>query len=242
MTGPIPKSSQKYADPAYWTKRDRAKGKKVRRALFISGYVLLGFTGAIVIYLNLQPYIGGMLFLGQSIGEQPLADFLTSIPILGGALGGVGYAVGVVAGILLWATIQLFEILGMLLFGTPDTLELLIAGLQGAEQMEIDDDDLPVVKRLKRQFNDLPHKWMRDVSLLGLAAYIVDFWLCFTFYPPVEGGLEMFFKAGLASDIDWGNAVLMAVTMFAVEGIVGVGLFLGKMQRWFTVTEVKVER
>lgn len=238
MTGPTRRTD--YTDPAYWTKRDRAKGKKARKALFITGYVLLGFTGAVIIWLNLQPYISGLLFLGESIGEQPLAAFLRGLPLIGPILAGLGSGLLILAGVALWATIQLFEILGMLLFNTPDTLELMIAGLQNSEQMAIDEDDLPAVKRLKRKFNDLPTKWMRDVVLLGLAAYIIDFAFCFFRYPPIEGGLQMFFQAGLASDIDWGNAVLMATTMFAVEGLIAIGLFLGKLQRWFFITEAKL--
>lgn len=169
--------------------------------------------------LNIQPYIRLVDLLVQSGGGSGL-QWLQSIPLVGWAVAKlVGLLTSFIA-VLMWATIQVLELLPRILRKDMGSILALVQGLQQIQWLHIGDEDHPFVARLKAQHNHMPIRAIQKASVIASIVYLFDFVLCCVAYPPIRGGFEalgLFLQAPTFSDIDVGNLLMVGVVLFAVE-------------------------
>jgi hypothetical protein len=151
---------------------------KVTRVVFIGGMVFL-------IIINAQPWMDLAKRIVPTLTTIPFIDSLVKIPFLGGWIQ--------------WAVREMTSILGMLLCGTVQIIEI-----------------MPMLKP-----ND------PILNKLRAAAYAIEFLVCFLRFPPYQGGTAAFIEDFGRWDsylIDWWNLVFFIVTMTGFEIAVKVAI------------------
>jgi hypothetical protein len=150
---------------------------RVTRVIFIGGMVFL-------VIINAQPWMELARKIVPTITTIPFLESLVRIPFLGGWIQ--------------WAVKEMTSILGLLLCGTIQIVEIMPML-----------NPSPVLKKLRA------------------AAYAIEFLVCFLRFPPYQGGTAAFledFGRWDAYLIDWWNLVFFIVTMTGFEIAVKVGL------------------
>lgn len=150
---------------------------RVTRVIFIGGMVFL-------VIINAQPWMELARKIVPTITTIPFLESLVKIPFLGGWIQ--------------WAVKEMTSILGLLLCGTIQIIEIMPML-----------NSSPVLKRLRA------------------VAYGIEFLVCFLRFPPYQGGTAGFledFGRWDAYLIDWWNLVFFIVTMTGFEIAVKVGL------------------
>lgn len=179
------------------------------------------------IVLNVTPYVEFIKWIFQPVTNSALVDGLLSIPLLGGAIIWFAGALTVIIGFLLWSLFQILELLPSMLTKDRETIETIIDRIDAQDYLTIKDSDLPLVAELKQRYNEMPTKFLVDARKAKVVAYVLDFLLCITQYPPIQGGIDriwVFLAAPSMADVDWLNLLFCAITLFTVEIL--YGLFL----------------
>ncbi|AKG21793.1 hypothetical protein [Calothrix sp. 336/3] len=189
--------------------------------------------------VNIKPYVDAVSALGLNvIGDTNL---LSKIPFLNGIGLALGIGIAGLTGFCLWATFQLIEVLPVILYNHPGFLEEVIKDADSQTKYAIKDNDDPTVQVLKKTYNTLPTAFLDNLSRIRLAAYTLDFLICFWKYSPVESGkITDFFYFVLTGQWDrilFLNLVLALITLFGVELGLNLLLWVGKLA--FTINRTQ---
>lgn len=188
---------------------------------------LLAVLG-LVIWLNIQPYIGMMNELLGNQGRHPLVIFIMSLPGIGWLLGFIKSIFLSVLGILLWGLFQIIELMPSII-NSNNGLKNMLFGLSQHRRIQVNQGDPLLVKQMKVKYNCKPQTWMRKAVLAASVAYLVDFAFCLFYYPPINGGMQnlsTFLLAPSADQIDFRNLTLALVTLFSVELAVWIFMWM----------------
>lgn len=202
------------------------RGRSPRRG--ITPQAIIKFTKVLLLIvavwfavLNIQPYIRLVELLVESGGGSGL-QWLQAIPLVGWAIAKVIGLLSSFIAVLMWAAIQILELLPRILRKDMGSILALVQGLQQVQWLHIADQDHPFIAHLKNQHNHMPIRAIQKASVISSIVYLFDFVLCCVAYPPIRGGFEslgLFLQAPTFSDIDVGNLLMVAVVLFAVEVI-----------------------
>jgi hypothetical protein len=153
---------------------------KVTRIIFIGGMIFL-------VIINAQPWIELARKIVPTITTIPFLSSLIKIPFLGGWVQ--------------WAVKEMVSILGLLLCGTIQIIEI----------MPMLYPNNPALKNLRA------------------IAYAIEFLVCFLRFPPYAGGVSAFWDDFGRWDsylIDWWNLAFFIITMTGFEVAVKVGIII----------------
>lgn len=151
---------------------------KVTRIIFVGGMIFL-------IIINAQPWIELARKIVPTITTIPFLSSLVKIPFLGGWVQ--------------WAVKEMVSILGLLLCGTIQIIEI----------MPMLQPNNSVLKNLRA------------------GAYAIEFLVCFLRFPPYVGGVSAFWEDFGRWDsylIDWWNLAFFIITMTGFELAVKLGI------------------
>jgi hypothetical protein len=218
----------------------RVRAGSLRQTGKVLQFLLL-VAAAVFIWLNVIPYHEIVQNFFAESSNFAIIEALTSIPLLGNLIGWViawlGGFLALTVAIVLWAILQILELLPRILMRDMDSIRLIIKGLERVNFLQIRDNDNEFIARLKQKHNELPMQWIRNAYWASAIAYISDFALCATHYPPINGGLErldIFLAAPTWADVDGYNLTALLLTLFAVEGIVIIYSWLHNMLKHFS--------
>lgn len=180
-------------------------------------------TGIIIsiILTNVKPYeiIATRYFAG--INYSDIAEFIKGIWVIGAIFGFILNFINFGFGFLLWAFIQILELIPMELMGHENFLDKNIQ--RGGRNHYADaKNDSWEVKIAKKMRNSLSTEVLRFLIILGVCIYVVDFFACLTVFPPVQGGGDVWKLLDIIqyqqfSKIDWGNIMRAVTTVGAVQ-------------------------
>jgi hypothetical protein len=175
------------------------------------GYFILG---------NVRPYIDftdSLLFQWQ---DTEIFQFLLKLPILGWFLGGGFALVGFAIGTILWAILQLAELLPTFLNDSPNLILQILARIKSWQKLDIKKKDSKIAAQLKQRYNAIPESTIEKANLARAVAYLLDGVICLNFYTPIEGGWENLGLMLTTNDWSYFRADqfgYIIVTLFAVE-------------------------
>lgn len=196
------------------------------------GLVVAGVWFAL---LNIQPYQKAVIFLSGGILKGVFATLNSDSGLR--AVITVSWIVGAV----LWVVIQIIEVLPLILFNHTGFLAYFIGASQSHKHYQIQESDDPTLKALKKTYNALPTSVVSNLETLKIFTYTVDFLICLTVYSPVRSGkitdFILYLSTGQFSKILWDNILLALITLFAVETIICLIIWVGKLA--FALKEVK---
>lgn len=207
-------SSAGEAKPSGIDDRERKMLNVLRFCLLAGmGYFILG---------NIRPYIN---FADQALfqwKDTGIFGFVAALPVIGWLLTGGFAIVGFVIGTILWAILQLLELLPTALNDSPGFILAILTRITTWRKLTVSSGESQVARQLKERYNAIPESTIETVNLTRAAAYLLDAVICFTFYTPVEGGWGNLQTMLLTSD--WSYLKLdqcgyILVTLFAVEAL-----------------------
>lgn len=209
-------------------RRKKIKFNPSKTALKIASWGAVGL-GLWICYLNISPYAYVVKILSTKVIDTALIQGFYAIPIFGKFFQAIGLISHWGVGLLIWAVIQVCQILPILLKHSRRYMKNVLDEVARGGVYQISDKDDPVVKRLKRLYNLLPLQSMRKARIYAKVSYGVDAVFCSIAYPPIAGGdvgqLLFVLVTGQWHLIDWGAVALMATTMFAIEILVNMALW-----------------
>jgi hypothetical protein len=189
--------------------------------------------------INIKPYVDAVASLGLNVIGG--IDFFSKIPFFNGIGLALGVGIAGITGFCLWATFQLIEVLPVILYNHPGFLEEVIRDADSQTKYAIKDNDDPTVQVLKKTYNTLPTAFLDNLSRIRLAAYTLDFLICFWKYSPVESGkitdFFYFILTGQWERILFLNLILALITLFGVELGLNLLLWVGKLA--FTINRTQ---
>ncbi|WP_292748113.1 hypothetical protein [Nostoc sp. NMS4] len=194
------------------------------------GLVVAGIWFA---YLNIQPYERAVSFLGAKATSSAFISLVASIPLLNGIAAIFSKSLSWILGAILWSVIQIIEILPLILYNNEKFIEKIVTEADGRSRYHEKDTDDPTLKMLKRTYNHLPISVVSNLEVLKIFTYTVDFLICLTVYSPVASGrisdLIFILATGQWGKLDYGNLALALITLFAIEVIVSLIIWVGKL-------------
>lgn len=136
-------------------------------------------------------------------------------------------------GLILWGIVQIIELLPIILYNHEGFMATVIGQADRRTRYTEKETDDPTLKQMKRIYNAMPTSMIRNLERLRIGVYVLDFLICFTVYSPVASGkITDFFwiiSTGQWGQINVGNLLLAAITLFAVELIVSLIIWVGKL-------------
>lgn len=223
-------ASQKTGTNSGWqqTVRDRANsagraaGVVARDAAdnpfigFIAWLLAIGLAVALVrvAMVNIQPYFA----LFKAGGDE--APWIANLPVLGGMIKAFNSTISAVGGILVWAVVQIFQVLWIVIWLDRQAKR---GALRQAQKGGINAEGFrdARARRIAKSHNSIPFFFLRWSGLLALAAYAFDFAIGITQYPPAKN-LQVFFFAlasGITSQINGANVLKLLIMMFSFEAL-----------------------
>jgi hypothetical protein len=194
------------------------------------GLVMSAFWFA---YLNIQPYATAVAFLSNKSINQAFLKLISVIPIINGVAASLGTGVVWILGAVLWGVIQIIEILPLILYSHVSFLEVVITSADSRHNYQIKEGEDPTLSFLKRTYNALPTSVISNLELLKIFTYTVDFLICITVYSPVKSHNFFDFikilSTGQWEKISYENLALAFTTLFAIEIIVSLVIWVGKL-------------
>ena len=196
----------------------------------------LGWAVAAVIvffaYLNIAPYEAAIRILLTPDQPSGLSIFVLNLPVIGAMARGGQNLLFWLVGAVLWAVLQTFELLPLLLFASRRALRGVLQQGQNSETFVIGENDDPALASIKKAYNRLPYQIVRQFRNAALGAYTVDLLICLRVYPPVENAAQAFMilSTGAWQLVDWGNVGLLLITLFAVEILVSLALMVKNLR------------
>lgn len=194
------------------------------------GLVIAGIWFA---YLNIQPYERAVSFLGGKSTSSAFISLIAAIPLINGIAAIFSKSLSWILGAILWSVIQIIEVLPLILYNNENFIEKIVTEADGRSRYQEKDTDDPTLKMLKRTYNHLPISVVSNLEVLKIFTYTVDFLICLTVYSPVESGkisdLIFILATGQWGKLDYGNLALALITLFAIEVIVALIIWVGKL-------------
>jgi hypothetical protein len=194
------------------------------------GLVIAGIWFA---YLNIQPYERAVSFLGGKATSSAFTSLVAAIPLVNGLAAIFSKSLSWILGAILWGVIQIIEVLPLILYNNEKFIEKIVSEADGRSRYQEKDIDDPTLKMLKRTYNHLPISVVSNLEVLKIFTYTVDFLICLTVYSPVATGkisdLIFILATGQWGKLDYGNLALALVTLFAIEVIVALIIWVGKL-------------
>ncbi|MCC5633448.1 hypothetical protein LC613_38960 [Nostoc sphaeroides CHAB 2801] len=194
------------------------------------GLVVAGIWFA---YLNIQPYERAVSFLGGKATSSAFISLVAAIPLINGIAAIFSKSLSWILGAILWSVIQIIEVLPLILYNNEKFIEKIVSEADGRSCYQEKETDDPTLKMLKRTYNHLPISVVSNLEVLKIFTYTVDFLICLTVYSPVESGkisdLIFILATGQWGKLDYGNLALALVTLFAIEVIVSLIIWVGKL-------------
>lgn len=213
-------------------KGDRHRNSKPNSTLRLLywGLVCAGIWFA---YLNIQPYEKVVGLLSGRTLNSAFIHIISIIPIVNGIAAIIGKGVTWILGTILWGVIQIIEVLPLVLYNNEKFVQAVISSADSRSRYQVKDGDDPTLKMLKKLYNGLPTSVISNLEILKVFTYTVDFLICITVYSPVASGKfsDFFFvlATGQWGKLDWLNLLLAGVTLFAIEVIVSLIIWVGKL-------------
>jgi len=189
-------------------------------------YSLLFVLFSYFCLLNISPYQIGIEKL-----STPIKGYMGGgiFPVPGWMASSVSFGVAT----LLWGCIQLIELLPLLIKEDHRFLEVLIRTSSTSSRFDISNGDDPVLVGLKKVYNRIPLRLIRNLYRMQVFTYVVDFLVVVTVYPP-STTFSAFIRSlifGQFEQINWLNLALSGVTLFSVEILV-LGLIYSHRLNW----------
>jgi hypothetical protein len=169
-----------------------ADSKTWIRVFLKIAYVLGIFAGLYFAYLNINPYVQVVSFLLAQTDVSGFGKLLEMIPILNGIARGIGASSTWIFGVVLWGVIQFVEVFPLIISKDKAMMRTLLEEHDRTYKIQFTAQDDPVAKVLKTAYNKLPLGILRNMGKYRIGAYLVDLMICFTVYPPAEGGFLKF--------------------------------------------------
>lgn len=194
-----------------------------------------GLVGAAIYfaYLNIAPYVRAVEFLGGKTVSQAFIYLISVIPIVNGIASIIGRGITWILGAMLWGVIQIIEVLPLILYSHEGFMQQVISATDSRSKYQVKDDDDPTLAMLKRTYNALPISIVSNLETLKIATYTVDFLICITVYSPVASGnfFDFFWilATGQWGKLDYANLALAIITLLAVEVIISLIVWVGKL-------------
>lgn len=202
-------------------------------------YWLAVSVGVIFAAFNVIPYEKAVRYLfGTAIADSGILELLSQLPIINAIVGISAIAAFWVIGICFWGLLQAMELFEKFLKRNYAFMQGTIENAESHQKYAISEGDDPLLAGLKKLYNRLPLRTMRDARRAKLIAYSVDLCVCIWIYPPTDGGLGrlmVVLLTGQWSLIDWGNVVALVATLFIVEVIVDILFWISDLIRFVKV-------
>lgn len=210
--------------------------KQKRKKLWTEyGLYAIIIVGLYFAFLNISPYEKVIALMSSSVRESLIVQVLTSIPFLGWVVQGLGKTLVWGLAAVIWAIIQIIEILPLVIF-SDDRLLLTIIQEGDRKAYQINESDDPMLKSVKRIYNRLPLVIVRHIKFAQIFTYTVDFFLLLLIYPPVEGDAFQFLFTLAMGDwqgVNWFNVWMGFVTLFACELIVVLFIYATRLNEMY---------
>ncbi len=217
------------------------KSKKIPQQWLRILYWGLVLTGIYFAYLNIQPYEMAVRFLSGKAINQAFLYLVSVIPIVNGIANFLGQGITWILGTLLWGVIQIIEVLPLILYNHEGFMQQVISNVDSRSKYEIRQTDDPTLAMLKRAYNALPISVVSNLERIKIVTYTVDFLICITVYSPVPSGkfsdFFWYLATGQWNKFDYGNLSLALLTLFAIEVIVSLIIWVGKLS--YAIKETK---
>ncbi|MBW4419829.1 MAG: hypothetical protein KME13_11440 [Myxacorys californica WJT36-NPBG1] len=201
--------------------------------IFLKGlYVLAICAGLYFAYLNINPYVQIVRGLLAQTDLGGFGQFIARIPLVGAVAGALGESSTWIFGFVLWGLLQAIELFPLVVGKDKALMRTALEAHDTSHKFRVNEKDDPVAASLKVAYNKLPLGILRNMGKFRIAAYIIDLIICFTVYPPCDGGFLKFLlylSTGAFSRLNWSNIVLSVVTLFAVEIIVELLFGIGAL-------------
>jgi hypothetical protein len=184
-------------------------------------------------YLNIQPYETAVRFLSGKVINEAFLYLISVIPIINGIANFLGKGVSWILGAILWGVIQIIEVLPLILYSHEGFMQQIISDVDSRSKYQVKEDDDPTLAMLKKAYNALPISVISNLERLKIVTYTIDFLICITVYSPVPSGrfsdFFWFLMSGQFKKFDYGNVALVFVTLFAIEVILSLIIWVGKL-------------
>ncbi len=204
---------------------------------------LLLFAAVVIVCLwNIAPYEVAVRAIASRFEGTALLDFLLWLPVIGAILGAIGGFMFWVIGAVVWACIQVIELMPMFMTNHPGYVRSVLNAQAATPKFRVQPDDDGLTRHLKKFYNRLPLRFLLLARRLRGVVYVIDLVIVMAVYPPCEGGLGRFFfllGTGQWGKLDWTNIFLMFVTLFAVEAIVKVVLVVNHFRRYLKASQAQ---
>lgn len=194
------------------------------------GLIIAAFWFA---YLNIQPYEKMVRMLSGKVINQAFLYLISSIPVINGIAAIFAGSITWILGAVLWGVIQIIEVLPVILYSHEKFVVTMISSADSHSKYQISEEDDPALRMLKKTYNHLPTSVISNLEMLKIFTYTIDFLICVTVYSPVSSGKfsDFFFvlATGQWNKLDYLNLILALTTLFAIEIIVGLIIWVGKL-------------
>lgn len=180
----------------------------------------LFFAAGLLIFANIKPYINIVTWLGSGLGDAPITNWLSQFPPFEWALSRGGMGIAFIAGFLLWGLLQGLQMIPKIILNDPESLLVLMAWVYQFKSIAHKQTDSPLLSKLKQRFNNIPLEWIERLQQTRAISYVVDAVLCFSYYPPINGGydrLGVFLVSPSIADLNLYNIAAAVLTMFGIE-------------------------
>lgn len=196
-------------------------------------YWLLVVAGVYFAFLNISPYARATEFFGGKAVNEAFIRLIAVIPIINGLASIFGMSVTWILGFVIWGIVQIVELLPIIFYNHEGFMATVIGQADSRARFTEKEHDDPTLKRMKAFYNLMPISMIRNLERLRVGVYVFDFIVCFTVYSPVASGnvLDFFWilATGQWNKINYGNLLLAVITLFAVEVIVSLIIWVGKL-------------
>ncbi|MBN3993844.1 MAG: hypothetical protein HWQ36_26020 [Nostoc sp. NMS2] len=184
-------------------------------------------------YLNIQPYEKVVALLSGKAVNGAFGYLISVIPIVNGIAAIIGKGITWILGTILWGIIQIIEVLPLVLYNNEKFVQTIISSADSRSSYQVKDNDDPALRMLKKTYNKLPTSVISNLEILKIFTYTIDFLICITVYSPVASGKfsDFFFilATGQWGKLDYGNLALALITLFAIEVIISLIVWVGKL-------------
>jgi hypothetical protein len=196
-------------------------------------YWLLVVAGIYFAFLNISPYAKAVSFLGTKAIDDAFIRLVSVIPIVNGLASIFGMGITWILGFIAWGIVQIIELLPIILYNHEGFMATVIGQADSRARYTEKETDDPTLKQMKRIYNAMPTSMVRNLERLRIGVYVFDFIVCFVVYSPVASGdiLDFFWiiATGQWNQINYANLLLAVITLFAVELIVSLIIWVGKL-------------
>lgn len=199
-------------------------------------YWLAASVGVVFAAFNIFPYERAVRYLfGTAIADSGILEIVSGLPVLNAVIGVSAITAFWIIGTIFWGLLQAMELFEKFLKRNRAFMQSTIDDADSHQKYAIHQGDDPLLAGLKRLYNRLPLRTMRDARRAKVVAYTIDLFVCIWIYPPTDGGLVrlmIVLLTGQWSLIDWANVIALLATLFIVEVIVDILFWISDLIRF----------